>query len=335
MKQLGFTLIELLIALFISSLLATILFRTYNISTAVVIRANDIIRQDMDTAILYNVLSRDISGAFLPYNDEETQRKPKKDEQAKKDAANKQPKKDDATKETEDTKKKKKPQPIKDVFVATKKGDNTTMMTFITSNPIAIYEQAKNSKPKQRMVRVMYRLEKDADHKNAFRLMRQEASNLDRAAFDPEASHTIRSYEVIDMIKRFEVSFEYPKVSEQEAPKEDSKEQPPFVYKKVNSWPVSSQEGAPQIPATATIELTLWNNELFRSSTTYTFKFDIDAFIASLVPRKKPQPKKPPAKAKSGKKQSVMQMKPMDFISNLNQMAHQMLAEFENKPKTS
>jgi prepilin-type N-terminal cleavage/methylation domain-containing protein len=165
----GFALIEVLLASLISSILGVILFTAYYQSNKVTMAIDNFIDVYSKEALLQTQLERDIIGSFIPQQAYEKEKF------------------------------------IEDVFMSKNQQGITEFLTFITNNPLTAYQQTK-----PRIVRVVYRLKEDSystEHKKSYALLRQESAGLDVKLFKEEKDTKIKSYELVDGIKEFTVSY--------------------------------------------------------------------------------------------------------------------------------
>ena len=212
----GFTLIELVLAFAFSSILLTLLFTSFNQINRTVVTTEDLIEMNTRLNLFQNQFQKDISGAFVP-----VQGLPEKKEEApKNDIEQKKEKPPTPTKD-----KKEKPKPLKEVFYSANKSDQLNELTFISNNPVRVYEYAKNTPPKPRIVRVVYRLIADKDKKGSYKLMRQEGTQLDFASYKPNASKPIRAFELVENIKSFNIEYQAP-IPKKEEKKDEKAAQP-------------------------------------------------------------------------------------------------------------
>lgn len=139
---------------------------------------------------------------------------------------------------------------------------NLELFTCITSNPLEVYLGAKNTKPKTRVARVIYRLEPQKGVKDSFVLMRQEGGDV---FFDSYKKTTGKNkisagYEMIDGIVSLSISYLAPDTKKEKTEGEEEKKK----YEKTKNWNSEvKQEKTGQIqyklPEFVEIELFLWD----------------------------------------------------------------------------
>jgi prepilin-type N-terminal cleavage/methylation domain-containing protein len=288
----GFTLIELSIGLLLSGIIATALYNSFFVTHRVVDIAENFITTDFRAALIENQFGKDLEGVFVP--EEPDLAKTSTQEKGKETQEKKEPAKPEE----------KPAQPLEKIFYSINGPEDTlNLLTFITNNPVKIYEKATNVKPKSRIVRVVYRLVPQTDNPKAFNLMRQESNDLDFKAFDLKAAKPIRAYELAQGIKNIKLEYTFP--LQKEAPattkpppatnkeKPQKEEKPKPEYKTVKDWDLESKKDEtkeqPKIPQFITITCELWDNQLQRD---YMFKFEyeIPTFAASIMPKKAKKP---------------------------------------------
>jgi Tfp pilus assembly protein PilE len=275
----GFTLIELLIGLLFGGILAMVLFSSFFQLTVVNKLGTNLIDTDTKLAIFHHQLERDLAGMFVPqaaipeYEEEEKGSSEKKTEQ--KTAKSPAPA----------AEKKKKKIIEKPFFVSTKEG-RLDMLTFITDNPLRIYqrqEQTTEAVPKtpgtSRTRRVTYQLIPDANNPQAFALTRRESTNLDIAS---NAYKATRAYELINNIQTLQLSFLRPiepvsakatsgkdLAKTEQNKKTQKQEKSPVDYATFTTWP--PEQGAIELPhiVICTITLLSADREQTRSATFY------------------------------------------------------------------
>ena len=302
----GFTLIELLLAVSFSGVLITLLFTSFFQINRSTLLTQDLIDMDMRFNVVQNQLEKDLTGAFVPVQaivQEKKEDKPKEQEAQKKEKA-----------ATEAKEKKEKPKLLNDIFYSSNKGDVLNELTFVTNNPMRVYEYAKNAKVKPRIVRVVYRLVTDKDKKGTYNLMRQEGTDLELAQYKSNVAKPIKAFELINNIKSLTVEFKAPVVKEEkkdDKDKDKKKEQAqaPKEFETKKEWRSNeireNKKKQSQMPQFVAIKLTLWDNqqEVDRSM---TFNYQITAFGQDLITTKT-QPVQPDEKEKKEKAQVANQ----------------------------
>lgn len=252
MKQ-GFTLLEVLIATAIASILTVTMFFSYG-------QLNDSVRKVSDVADIYDAavlidqaLFKDILGAFIPVQAIPPKKAAKKmvrqahhagDVKAHHaggagDAKSKDTeKKDEKKKPTEDKEQKEgeesqggtqtKVPLLKDPFISNNKGENVSMFTFITANPMRVYWNEKTGEPKPSCVRVVYTLQEKKDtskNRPLYELYRQEGTALELGAYT-KAESEFERYLIADRVISCKLTFVVT-AEKKEEEKEDKGERAP------------------------------------------------------------------------------------------------------------
>lgn len=305
----GYTLLELTIGIFLASLLAISLFQSVRNTTTSVEIADDLMDLDMRIAIFHNQFAKDTIGIFVPEKFEQTPAEQEKSAPSKPGQTASLPVEKPVAEQA--------PQKFPDkLFYAINEEGQLSEFTFITTNPATIYEKGLKVVVKPRMVRVMYRLEQDKRHENAFTIYRQEIESLEIGGLEKKAATPIRSYPILHNIKKLTLEFSYP------VKKEETKAQPgpgqpaqpltpagsteqkvstPLVekFESRKDWPFKTADEAkekkvPEYPQYITIHLTLWDTPRLTERT-----FDLNYPIASftLFEKKKKKAKKLPQAA--------------------------------------
>lgn len=193
----GFSLLSIMLALAVGSILGGLLMQTLwqlGFSLKKVVNISSV---DTRISVVQNLFEKELAGAFIPRltlidrkSEEETENK--KSDEAK--VANKPP---------APSKKPKKVIPPK-VFLSKNSGNDLEMLTFITCNPLEVYNNAKC-----RRVRVMYTIRPDNKLPGTFELYRQESSNImNIKQFNTDGEgKQIKGFVVIDGIKSISTEF--------------------------------------------------------------------------------------------------------------------------------
>jgi len=220
----GLTLIELIIGLLLSSLLITALFTIYGTISKTVAHTQAVIARDRAVAIFQYQWQKDIEGIFAPPYPEKEVKKPetkKQDQEAKKIAVDQE-------------KKQEKPKPLKKIFDVAIKDKSLAQCTFITSNPVAVYEKSQTG-AKPRMVRVVYRLEADKEKKDMYKLIRQQSDEVAYEKFSKNAAKPIKGYELLGNIKLLKLGLLVGKEEKKEG-KDDKKKKKGKKFKSFAEW---------------------------------------------------------------------------------------------------
>ncbi|MBI2775322.1 type II secretion system protein [Candidatus Dependentiae bacterium] len=260
MKKSGFTLIELVIGMLFSGILITVLFSSFSLINRVNNFVDRIISRDVRVAIIDNQLQKDLNGAFIPLQAVPAAEKKSTPLPGQKDAA--------APKEP--AKKEEKKKLLENVFIGRNKDNNLSVLSFITNNPLLIYEKEKGIVAKPRIVRVVYRLAADKEHPGSFILTRQEGSDLSLDAYDEKAAKQIKGYHLGSFIKSIKAEYNAPKKQEN---KDQKKE-----YSALQEWPEKEKKSdeKPEMPQFIKIEMVLWD-EAMEEEKKYSFMHEIFA----------------------------------------------------------
>lgn len=296
----GYSLLEVTIGILLASLLAVSLFQSVGSTTQTVQLADEVMDLDLRTAIFHHQFQKDTVGIFVP-------EKPGLSAGLSAGA----PAQEEGPKPKQEVQEKKPSQPPKKIefpkklFYSTNKNNQLEQFTFITTNPVQVYSKVKNTQVSPRMVRIVYSLEPDPDHKGSFILYRQESDTLE---LDALKSKTIRSYELLGNIKSFALEFSYPVKKE---PKKDDPKAAPSVATPIQiekivkqpDWPYATakeaqEKKAPPYPQLITVKLTLWD-DTFKDARSFIFSYPIASF--TLLPKKQKRKKKVPARKKPGR----------------------------------
>lgn len=294
----GFTLIELLVALFVSSLISAVIYNSFVMTNRMVSAAGVIVDVDVRLATLYNQLESDLTGAFAPHTEIVTTLTVESKDQATQ--------KETAQKKTESSK-------IRSIFYSTNKDNNLHIISFITSNPLAIYSEAKNAVQKPRIVRVVYRI-KSQEEAGTFSIERQESTDLDLKVFEPGADKKIRSYTVIDGIKSIQVEYHYPLKQTDEQKKKKEK----LTFKKAvdwqpENWTEQEKKQLPPIPQFAFFTIVFANDQQ------YSMRFELPCFASAINPpqRKEAQKQLPKDDQATQKKKEADKASTSDRLKGL------------------
>jgi len=298
----GFTLIELLIATMMAGMISVILLNGLAIINRGLARSDQQADLYMRVTTVQNQFERDLMGAFdpmPPVEDSKKKEAEKKDEKQGQQAAEK--KQSPGEEEKEKPKQKK----IEKVFLATAgDGDNLELLTFITNNPTKIFWGEKSGRAKPRIARVVYRLVPEKDKRDSFRILRQEADDLDFKAYE-EREEKVRPYEVAGGIKECKLTYVW---IEREEPKEKKpvqagqpakvSETGKTIVHREQSWDAdkTSEKDSkrPRIPQQVQIELTAWEAEAGRHD---SFVFTVPVFFTPYQePEREQQQRKQPEK---------------------------------------
>ncbi len=338
--RVGFTLLEVLIATAIASLLMTAMFFSYD-------QINSVVRYVTDSTDLYESailveqqISKDIAGAFIPVQAIEDP-EPKKDKKA-------QEKKDDkkAPSQGDEKNEAKKRLVLKDPFISKNAGQNLSMFSFITANPMRVYWGKKTGEPKPSIVRVVYTLEvdKESDKKSPrYQLYRQEGKELELAPYTKKES-SIQRYLIADNITACKLTFVVADTQDEEdnkgdkpdeKAKDDSKSKD-IEIKEFNDWVIGKDKkdvrARLKIPDEVSMEITI-ADELAKRSQEFVFSVRIAAGFQDppIIKSKQQKPqhakkkqKAPPnnkvAQSNRSKKQEILVSGANSVVQNLRAM---------------
>lgn len=252
----GFTLLELLIAMSFSLGIIATLFSSFFHMNRISLLADQKIDTDIRISIISNQVSKDLSGIFVPT-------------QAISQATAQSPNEKVTTPKS--------PNILKNIFYEKKQDTkkNLSLLTFITNNPLNVYQKKKNGATKPLIVRVIYRLIKDTNikDKESFILTRQEGTQLDLDFYKEKQPKSPLSYELANGIKSIELSYI---VLDHDSKKTDEKDSN-IRYKIMKEWPVDKP---PLIPAYVILKIALWQTQ-YQADRIYTITCAIEAFEAN------------------------------------------------------
>jgi len=321
-KKHGFALIELLVATMIATLVAGVLLAALSQSNRSQAAIDNAISLSERIGIVTNQLEKDLMGAFVPVqaeqssvedalgmSDEDQADEKGGGEKKAPDKKNEQPQKEND---------KKKQKPIEKIFYSTNKNGMLDALTFVTNNPLVVFVGKDVGEAKPKVVRVQYSLKPEDGKKDSYGLFRQESMELDLANYK-----NVRMQEVIGGIKNFTIKF-IARIEKKEDKQKSSsakasadtaadmaKEKPKisYEYKEMSEWvseqkkEASKQEGKdkdapefPRIPYAVECKITLWDQNN-RKNKDYTIVYEIP--VDSTQPKK--QEKSSFAKASADK----------------------------------
>lgn len=207
----GFSILEITLGIALFSMIGTILFQSMMQITKTLKNLNELSSFDMRVAVVSNLLEKDLSGAFIP----EIIRI--KDEKEAEKTSAPQPK--DVQKESsEKEKKKEKEYPPKAFYTELGEDEGLKMLTFISTNPIAVYDAGK-AVP----VRIMYTLEPFHGLSGTMTLKRQEGPEyMDLKLFTDTKNSEARKVEVVSALRTMKCVFWGLQKEEEEAKKTET-----------------------------------------------------------------------------------------------------------------
>ncbi len=278
----GMTLIEILIASVIASMMSTGLLLTIIQINNAQRKLLDVVSQYERVATVMQNMERDIMGAFIPLQAIPLP-KPK-------------PVVSNVPSQSLAPVSKKQPKPIDNVFYGTEINGQFDTLTFITNNPISFME-ARNSKLKPRIVRVVYRLQQDIKRKNSFNLIWQEGTNLNFSAYTKDAKNELRSYTMIEGIARMQVHYimldpeknkDTKDTQPQDGDRQEKKKPKKRIYKKVKQWKQKKDEKQKkiQLPEAVEITLELWDS-MYETKNSFSFVVPLVGELVVMLPDEK------------------------------------------------
>jgi type II secretory pathway component PulJ len=249
MKKSGFSLVEILVGLLLSSIIGTVLLNTFFQSVRTLRMVDESAELDTGMAVVLNQMERDFAGALVPvYEQEQKKEATEEKEKEKTPEPGKEGAKEGAKKEKAE-KKEKKP-----TFIAKTKNKQLDYVTFLTINPQSRYgAPLPNIAPKPFLVRVMYKLRENPEHKGAFVLLRQESTNLDVASFAKKNEKRPHEVTVSDAVHECLMEFTY------REEKEDGKLQTVQEWGAQKAEAQKKEEEIPPLPIMVKLTLTLWD----------------------------------------------------------------------------
>jgi type II secretory pathway pseudopilin PulG len=256
----GFVLIELVIATLIASMISILLLTALQQAT----KSQAVIDNNIDihtrAIIFFQQFEKDIMGAFVPVQ---------------------------GYKESTHNKLQKKPL-LDYIFYSSNQNQKLETLTFITTNPLAVYWGEKTGSAKPRVARIVYRLNPDNEKKESFVLFRQEGSDLPFPLYKKENIKGARAYQLINGIKNLSIDYAIPEDQKDKGKK--------LTYKIVNTWNWPSKEKQekikePPLPKFITVILTLWDNN-YQNDVSFTFTFSLLSEVKKEEPIKIQQTKK-------------------------------------------
>ena len=239
----GFSLLGVMLALAVGSILSGLLMQSLWQLSFSLKKVVNITSVDTRIAVVQNILEKELSGAFIPQLIL-IDREAATDDETKKGQA-------DQLKQPNPQEKQKKVTPITPpkAFYSKNEDQNLQMLTFITCNPLEVYN---NSKP--RIVRIMYTLVSDKNRPEAFELHRQASPNIMK--LKKFESEVVKGLVVINGIKSITTEFlalpkkkkseKQNKKETQQKKKTQDKENPKEKEKKefirIDHWDVEDQK---------------------------------------------------------------------------------------------
>jgi hypothetical protein len=278
----------ILIQVIISAALATVVGSALIAAWMQINKAQITVDRYIDTytraILIHNQIERDFSGVFIPtLTTVPTEVTAQKTPQTSADS-------------------KKKSEELPKAFYSVSRNENLELLTFITSNPLQVYDGGKMGRVVPRIARIVYRLEADKEQPGSYILTRQEGTELDFNKYDLQNKNALRSYELARGIKSLSVEYEFLEQEESNkqdaAPKKQEKK-----YKVVKEWQKKAESEnnhivAPSLPTSLRIEIVLWDTahkreNIFKFVYTTVTQIKQEQQPANTTPNKAPQPSTP------------------------------------------
>lgn len=186
----GFTILEILMGIVLFSLIGGVLFQSMGLISKVLKTVNFFISGDMRSAVVVQLLERDLAGACVPQIVKIEVETIKNNDQKK-----------EATEKKDSSQEKKVLIPHLFTYEHDEQ-NNLSFFSFITTNPTAEYATAK-----KRPVRVIYTLSPDKEYEGAFVLNRQETVDFMNNEYTQQDNQDIRKVAVVSGIKKCTFEF--------------------------------------------------------------------------------------------------------------------------------
>ena len=288
----GYTLIEFSLSFVIIAILLVVLLQCLDQFNRTLSITNEIINFDIASGMIQYQLEKDLAGTFIPV--------PFPTKPAQKKAAEKVKNDKIVEEKTQNTPQQK---PIERIFYCGIGANKLYLLTFISTNPIRIYEKAKNSKIHPKIVRIVYRLEPDTQRKELFNLVRYESEKLDFGPF----THTtppIKGHILATNIKTIKTELYYMK----------EKENGTMPIVKIWNSDTAIEQDMPLTPLAIRMVITLSNTQKNDE-----YEVVVTTHIAGeAIPEKQPDIKKPRTEKKVADK-NAQQEKEKKEKENLTQ----------------
>lgn len=204
MHKKGFSPLEILLALAIFSFLGTLLFQSLFQVNKSLKSVVSIVSADTRYLLFDNLWEKELAGVFVP-------QLKKSGESFEEDEAV-----DKNNDQKDGDKKEKTITPPQAFFCKNGNGGNMSLFTFITTNPLSVYNMRK-----PRTMRIVYELKPDNQEQGLFALYRKEVDDIfDEKAIDSKGEGKEKSFKVFGEIKTFTLEFYAESVKKKE--KEDT-----------------------------------------------------------------------------------------------------------------
>ena len=251
MKQPGVILLQIIIGAASASLVGTILITAWFQTNRAQASVDDRIDIYDRAALLHHQMERDFFGAFAPDFITTTTATPPPAPSSKPNVT--------------PNKKAEQPAPeiaLEKAFYATSNEHNAQVLSYITDNPLRIYDDGPTGAAKPRIARVVYRLEPDKEHKNSYILYRQEAAELEFNAYEANAPKPIRKYALVSGIKSLTIDYEYEVEQKKDAAGQESQKKEKPEYKTVKEWvevKADQEKALPSLPHALRMTVAFWD----------------------------------------------------------------------------
>lgn len=242
----GLSILEVALGIALFSIIGTMLFQSMMQVTRTLRTITDVSSLDMRIAVVNNLLEKDLSGATLfpmiPIKDEkEEETKPPAKTDKKKKAPEKNKKED------------KEIYPKKGFYFEAEQDGNLKLFTFVSTNPVAVYETAKPVP-----VRIVYTLAPSQEVPGTFVLNRQEGPNyMDLQVFIDVKSPEVRKVEVVSGVQKIACEFYGIEVKKEENEKTDVATSKPEKNKTV----VTTKETKEEKTEKKWVDMDYWNSD--------------------------------------------------------------------------
>lgn len=309
MNKSGFVLLEIIISIALGSLVMAGLFSSFFQINKAYKSVDDVAGIDTKASLLQYQMDRDISGVSVPFiltSMKETSSESK--EQAIFDEKNKGVQVEQKKEEIEAI-------PMEKSFYATAQGENLNLLSFVSSNPLSVYDKAK-----PRIVRITYQLipEENIDKEiSSYRLLRSESSNLSFSESSESGvnKEVVQTYELASGIQDFSADFIVkPKKTKQEelGEKQTENEQggKEVSYEQFRTWADEEVKKVNRtIPHIVKLSVSFWE-KLSKKSKKFSFTFLIVSDDVSPLKRKEVQAS-PKKESDQKKNENEQQNKPV------------------------
>jgi len=252
----GFTPLEIMIALAIATLLGGLLMQSLYQLTNTMARVDQISTLDLRVIVFKNLLEKEFSGAFVP------QLVPLEQEEQQVATTDQKPEKSEKKEERKTV------MPEK-AFYSQNSNGQLQLLTFITSNPLVVYNMAK-----ARSARIFYTIEPDENLSGAFVLIRKEIPDIMQKEYE-----FAKGFIVIAGIKSLTVEFlAAPEAVEEKQEQKTQKKSTELIkkeFRKFDMWGQQQleqqEQKLPALPQFISMQLVLYNQN--KTESTYRFMF--------------------------------------------------------------